>query len=346
MNPGLARAIDYWTARIFEIAWFRRSHHFTNLVELGDYQARHAAQGPEEYYRTRETISASQVMISAPRAGYRGPVRDFALPSLLRSPWPENNVVRGRIYEYGAAPRAAVVVLHGWLSFSYAWYRSVCRSFNRWGMHGVLMELPHHMSRRPHGSVYSGEFALSGDLTRTVEAFRQAVVDARQLIQWLRSYYRIPVGIWGISLGGWIGAMLCTLSEGPEAAVLVAPVVEPMEVLQHSMLTSWMRRDVRTSGLRESEYEEGVERLSPAHYRPSMSCERILIIRPEEDRAIPGSGVERLRKSWAGAAYKTYPHGHISIVLSRAMMRDSGQFLAVQLGSIRPASSDRSQAIS
>ncbi|MBI4468713.1 MAG: hypothetical protein HY650_05250 [Acidobacteria bacterium] len=71
-------------------------------------------------------------------------------------------------------------------------------------------------------------------VARTIESFRQSVADSYQLVGALRSVYRVPVGVWGISLGGWAGAMACTLPHGPDAAVLVAPPAEPLEMILDS----------------------------------------------------------------------------------------------------------------
>ncbi len=346
MNRSIARAIDHLTFRFFELSKFKRSHHYTNLTQFQEYQARVQALTPDEFFRASDTLPPEDFEVSPPARGYMGRVRDFRFRSRLPGPWPENNVVPGRIYECSGASKGVVVVLHGWLSFSYVWYRSICRSFNRWGMHAAFVELPYHMSRRPEQSAYSGELALSGDLVRNVESFRQAVADSLQLVRFLRSFYQVPVGVWGISLGGWIGSMLCTLPKGPDAAVLVAPVADPREMLRDSRLMSRVRADVRSSGIAAELYELGIERMNPASYAPEIPADRILILRPEEDQAVPDGGVVRLQRAWAGCAYKTYAHGHLSIIGSREMVVDSGQFLRARLADAQSDLTDGSQAVS
>lgn len=67
------------------------------------------------------------------------------------------------------------------------------------------IELPYHMSRNPVG--FSGQGFLDKDPIRTVEAFRQSIIESMYLYKGLRTIYD-DVGISGISLGGHIASYI------------------------------------------------------------------------------------------------------------------------------------------
>lgn len=61
--------------------------------------------------------------------------------------------------------------------------------------------LPYHFEREPENSLYSGELMISANIDRTIESTRQAVVDLRALIYWIKANKKGPVIIVGVSLG-------------------------------------------------------------------------------------------------------------------------------------------------
>jgi hypothetical protein len=73
-------------------------------------------------------------------------------------------------------------------------------------------ELPYHHSRNTGG--FSGQGFLDGDPVRTIEAFRQAICEAYYLYKILKAGYE-EVGFIGVSLGGYIVAMLNLLLSEP-----------------------------------------------------------------------------------------------------------------------------------
>ncbi len=47
--------------------------------------------------------------------------------------------------------------------------------------------LPYHFEREPENSLYSGELMISANIDRTIESTRQAIVDLRALIHWIKA---------------------------------------------------------------------------------------------------------------------------------------------------------------
>lgn len=50
----------------------------------------------------------------------------------------------------------------------------------------------HYFERKPDQSLFSGEYMVSANIERTLQATRQAVADLRALIKWIKANKRAP----------------------------------------------------------------------------------------------------------------------------------------------------------
>jgi len=147
------------------------------------------------------------------------PARDYALDgewltftSAVRTPHPENNVVRARYFPDGSPKgrRRAVLVLPQWNSDAEG-HVGLCRLLNRFGLSALRLSLPYHDDRMPP-ELTRADYIVSSNIGRTAQVCRQAVKDARQAIAWLHSQGYESIGILGTSLGSCL-SMLTTAHE-------------------------------------------------------------------------------------------------------------------------------------
>lgn len=74
-----------------------------------------------------------------------------------------------------------------------AWIRTIGskifhnRIMNDLGWNMYYYSLPYHFEREPENSLYSGELMISANIDRTIESTRQAIVDLRALIHWIKA---------------------------------------------------------------------------------------------------------------------------------------------------------------
>ncbi|PRC54846.1 hypothetical protein C6A85_46685, partial [Mycobacterium sp. ITM-2017-0098] len=74
----------------------------------------------------------------------------------------------------------------------------------------------------PKGAVFPGENVLDD-----VHATAQAVWDVRSLIDWIRRQQPgAAVGVYGLSLGGYVAALVASLEDELTCAVLGVPVAD------------------------------------------------------------------------------------------------------------------------
>jgi len=117
--------------------------------------------------------------------------------SPVRTPVPNNNRVRARWFPAGR--RGAVVVLPQW-NADLESHNALCRIFNMLGISALRLSLPYHDLRKPP-EIERADYAVSSNLARTLDAARQAVVDTRSCLDWLKSLGIHKLGIVGTSLG-------------------------------------------------------------------------------------------------------------------------------------------------
>ncbi len=77
---------------------------------------------------------------------------------------------------------------------------ALCRLLNRFGISALRLTLPYHDARKP-AELNRADYIVSANIGRTAQACRQAVMDARRSVAWLRNQGYERIGILGTSLG-------------------------------------------------------------------------------------------------------------------------------------------------
>lgn len=285
-------------------------------------------QSPEQFFAQPDVIPAIPESFNRIQTTEHYDVFDFHFPSAYTSPWPENNTVYGRYFQTKRRPAApTTIVLHGWLAFSYVWFAAICRHLAQAGIHAVLIQLPYHMRRQPRQSQFSGQFTINGQLERSIEMIRQAISDTRSVINWVKSNPASPVGVWGISLGGWVGAMVTAVEARLDFSVLMIPAVRPDDITWHSPLVPPLKRALQAAGITYEELENALKIVTPKHYRPQLPPDKILLIKSQYDLGVRPQTVDELWEAWGRPPRRCYPHSHMSIVFSRRAIEDGVNFI-------------------
>src|SRR6185436_5779324 len=126
--------------------------------------------------------------------------------SAVHTPAPENNIARARYFPVTAKkarqPRSAMVVLPQWNAQPDS-HVEACRIFNFIGMSALRLTLPYHEQRRPP-ELERADHLVSTNIGRTIQSMRQAVLDTRAAVAWLKNEGYEKVGILGTSVGSCI----------------------------------------------------------------------------------------------------------------------------------------------
>src|ERR687883_580375 len=123
----------------------------------------------------------------------------------VTTPSVENNTARARFFpekRRNGKPRNAVVVLPQWNAQPES-HVEACRIFNMIGMSALRLTLPYHLQRKPP-ELERADHLVSTNIGRTIQSMRQAVLDTRAAVRWLKSEGFERVGILGTSVGSCI----------------------------------------------------------------------------------------------------------------------------------------------
>jgi pimeloyl-ACP methyl ester carboxylesterase len=185
------------------------------------------------------------------------------------------------------------------------------------GLNVVMPVLPMHGPRGrglPKGAVFPGE-----DVMDDVHATAQAVWDVRRLLAWIRTQEpESQIGLYGLSLGGYVAALVASLERGLSCAILGVPVADLVGLLgRHSGLA---HDDPRR---RTMELAEPIGRMtSPLSLAPLVPKRGRFIYAGVADRVVhPRQQVIRLWEHWGKPEIVWYPGGHAGFFGARPVQR-------------------------
>jgi len=186
------------------------------------------------------------------------------------------------------------------------------RAYYRAGLDVVLFTLPFHGARTPGQARLSGQLFPNRDLQRTNEAFGQAVWDLRALLGWLRRERDVgPVGLVGLSLGGYTASLLAGLV--PDLAFTVA-IMAPCSFAD----VFWLhgegrpgRAQAEAVGFTLWDFRTVWAVHCPLLHPPLLPRERLLVVLGEGDTVVPAAHPYALAHHWGGPETLTYPGSHL-----------------------------------
>ena len=208
------------------------------------------------------------------------------------------------------ASRGVVIALHGF-TMGRPWIDAHVLMAAQWftlGFDVVLPILPFHGPRAPRWARYSGEAFGSWDVGRLNEAVRQAVHDVDVVRRWLLASGHGPVGMIGLSLGGYLTALMAGLCPDLSFAI---PVAAPSSL---TWLPQRLFRLGQWSPLRlpvAAEILDAAYRVhSPLTYPLAIPRERVFIVGGLGDGVVPPAQVEALWRHWGEPGIHWFNGGH------------------------------------
>ena len=140
------------------------------------------------------------------------------------------------IVRHRGEPRPWVVCVHGFcMGYPFMDFMGLhtAKLHRELGLNVALPVLPLHGPRKV--TLVSGEPFLSFDMMNTVHGLTQAVWDIRRLVSWIRDQGATSIGLYGVSLGAYVVALLAGIEDGFDAVVAGIPVVDfPALFHEHS----------------------------------------------------------------------------------------------------------------
>jgi hypothetical protein len=232
-----------------------------------------------------------------------------------------NHVAAATIVRHRGAERPWLVCVHGF-SMGYPVMDfaglQTARLHREHGLNVALPVLPLHGPRKV--TPLSGEPFLSFEMMNSVHGLAQSVWDVRRLVGWLRSQGATSIGLYGVSLGAYVVALLAGLDPGFEAVVAGIPVVDlPTLFAAHSPVP--IRRLADRHGILGTGPEVAHHVVSPLAFNTTIAHDRRFIFAGYGDRmAFPSQAVS-LWEHWSRPAICWYPGSHVGYLWSRPVAR-------------------------
>jgi Alpha/beta hydrolase domain containing 18 len=243
-----------------------------------------------------------------------GPMLSFESPGGGNG---ENRVARARIYQARRRERA-IVLLPYWNA-----PRSAAARFGtllaRCGVTCVQLSLPYHDERRTPGIAFARELACE-NLGLTVQANRQAVLDARACVSWLEQEGYARIGIVGVSIGASIASIVAAIDTRVAAAALLLMADDFADVVWTGSATRHVRASLERS-FSLAQVRAAWSIISPASHAARLSArlKRLLIVSGALDTvflpALTSTYVEQLRGLGLEATWIRYGCGHYTLGL-------------------------------
>jgi pimeloyl-ACP methyl ester carboxylesterase len=227
----------------------------------------------------------------------------------------ENHWVHAELWRHRAtAPRGSAILLHGFGMGRPAFDALVLMAPALYasGLDVALVTLPFHGKRKPKASRFSGQLFASASVVRLNEAMGQAAHDVIAFVAWLRHTSAAPVGVLGLSLGGYVAALLAALI--PDLAFVV-PVVAPVCFgdLGHRFMASSIRYRAKPGmALDRDEFRAAYRVHSPLAHPPRVPRERLMIVAGRGDRVVPPEHTEWLAAHWDRPRTTWFSGSHIA----------------------------------
>jgi hypothetical protein len=267
-----------------------------------------ALESPEISIQRTATIGYEQLAFESgyePHAGEPGRERWLDAEA--------NRVARAWMLRH-ESPRPWVVLIHGsgmghpWLdllALRAQWFH------RRLGCNVMLPVLPKHGVRK-NGGPLSVPFPTD-DVLDNVHGLAQSVWEIRRLVSWIRRQDDSPVGLAGVSLGGYAAALTAALEHGLAGVIAAVPISDIPGLFAHSLPSG--RRRLTPEHL---ELARELHRVaSPLAMESRVAPERRFVIGGLADgMADPLRQVLPLWQHWGQPATLWYEGGHIGYLCS------------------------------
>lgn len=275
----------------------------------------HETMDRETFYKVNPTDVVLNMYYS--QKDYK--VGTFQFQSLFLSGHPSNDQVGGEMLLNRNEDAPNVIFVHGWRMESFDRIKKMFqnRIMNDLGWNMYYYTLPYHFKRKPEKSLYSGEYMISANINRTLQSVRQAVVDLRALIHWIKANKTGPVILIGVSLGGLITNLTATLE--PQIDILVS--IFYANSLSYSIWNTipgkFIRADLEHHGVDYYDLISYWRITEPSQDIPKVKKDNILLISAKYDLYVHTEDADDLWESWDRPMRYIYNCGHAGIVLHR-----------------------------
>ena len=188
----------------------------------------------------------------------------------------------------------------------------------RRGISSVLIENPYYGQRRPPGQIGS----RLRNVTEFLQMARAAQDEGHVLLDYFRALGYGPIGVTGVSMGGYSALMMGAEAAFPVAVSACIPTHSAAPVYTEGVLSlacDWNALHAHLEGRGNGDPRDYMFRLfslSDLDHLPAPKWSRAaVLVGAEDDRYIPRASVESAHAHWPGSELRWIKGGHVSSFL-------------------------------
>jgi len=176
---------------------------------------------------------------------------------------------------------------------------------------GINLAFPVLPLHGPRGATrFSGSEVLRPDYLQMIHLFANAAHDVRRLVRWLRGRGAAAVGLYGISLGAYVSALVAGLEDDLACVIAGIPAVDFAGLAQDN--EDWVTRGERAHTERDWELVRRVTQpVSPLALAPRLPRERRFIYAGTADRVVRPDQPSALWRHWDEPEIHWFSGGHV-----------------------------------
>jgi hypothetical protein len=237
-----------------------------------------------------------------------------------------NRTAHAWLLRHPGPPRPWLVCVHGYrmgfpladfIGFPAAWFH------HELGLNVAFPVLPLHGPRKI--GLRTGDGFLSGDYLDTIHLQTQALWDIRRLLRWLEAEDAEPIGVYGLSLGGYTATLLAAL-EADMACVIAGIPATCYVGLTKWVVPGWLLQLAEYAGVTLDRIERIARVISPLALEPTVPWSRRFLYAATADRLVPPATVRALWEHWGRPRLDWYQGSHTSFGFEstvRALLTDA-----------------------
>jgi cephalosporin-C deacetylase-like acetyl esterase len=188
--------------------------------------------------------------------------------------------------------------------------------------------MPYHGPRRKETAKFSGDGFMFFDAGRIAENVRWSIHDLTRYVDYIESRSKAPIGMMGLSLGGFHTALMASLDKRLAFAIPVVPVITLFDViLDWQPSAAVIQAFMKILGLTREGINEILAVVSPLSRAPVIPHDRLFIVAGTADRMAHPNHAQSLWQHWKHPKIYWFPGNHLVHFEKAEYMRQVVGFL-------------------
>lgn len=230
-----------------------------------------------------------------------------------------NGEATAYVLEHDGPPRPWVVGIHGFgmgtplVNFVGFPVRMLHEEL---GLNVIMPVLPLH---GPRGSArMSGAEVMGPDYVRMVHLFSQAIWDVRRILQWVRDRGGKKIGLYGISMGGYVSSLVAAIEKDLQALMVSIPMVDFTMSAQDNL--PWIMRRYDDDIDMDWETLRAITHVvSPLAVVPKVTKSQRFIFSGIGDRVVRPDQPRALWRHWGKPEIEWFSGGHVLGIFQKGL---------------------------